>query len=326
LYTKYDEFDNAALTMLNHSAEAWEHALFKDVVAKVANLDICYRAVQFYISEHPLLVNDLLGAVSNRVDHARVVGIARKMFHLPLIKGYLVAVQEKNVTAVNEALNELYIEEEDFESLRTSIDHYDAYEPIQLAQKLEKHELLEFRRIAAYLYKKNARWAQSVELSKQDKLYKDAIQTAADSKKQDVAEGLLEFFVAQGLKECFAACLYTCYDNIRPDVALELAWKNKIIDYAFPFLIQVVREYTSKVDVMHKEFEKRQKDEQKKSEEANLVSQPAHHEESSLFMPAVPQIAYYPTDQMPIGMVPQMYPGMPGSMSGPMPGAFGGYK
>lgn len=116
-----------------------------------------------------------------------------------------------------------------------------------MAQQLEKHELLEFRRIAAYLYKKNARWAQSVELSKEDKLYKDAIETAAESKKQDVAEGLLEFFVNNGLKECFAAALYTCYDVIRPDVALELAWRHKLIDFAFPYLIQVVREYTTKV-------------------------------------------------------------------------------
>jgi hypothetical protein len=80
--------------MLNHSAEAWEHVLFKDVVAKVANLDICYRAVQFYLAEHPLKVNELLAAVSARVDHARVVGIARKMNNLPLIRASLVAVQE----------------------------------------------------------------------------------------------------------------------------------------------------------------------------------------------------------------------------------------
>jgi len=277
--------------MLNHSAEAWEHALFKDVVSKVANLDICYRAVQFYLAEHPLSVNDLLGAVASRVDHARVVGIARRMNHLPLIRAYLVAVQEKNVTAVNEGLNELYIEEEDFESLRSSIDHFDAFDNLVLAGKLEKHELLEFRRISAYLYKKNARWAQSVELSKLDKLYKDAIQTAAESKKQDVAEGLLEFFVQQDLKECFAACLYTCYDVIRPDVALELSWRNKILDFAFPYLIQVVREYVTKVDNLVKESEKKKKDEEKKAEQPGFVAP-----QEEMFVSNIPQIAYYPTN------------------------------
>ena len=40
------------------------------------------------------------------------------------------------------------------------------------SQRLEKHELVEFRRIAAYLYKGNNRWRQSVELCKKDLLYK----------------------------------------------------------------------------------------------------------------------------------------------------------
>jgi len=41
---------------------------------------------------------------------------------------------------------------------------------------LEKHELIEFRRIAAYLYKGNNRWKQSVELCKKDLLYKVGVQ------------------------------------------------------------------------------------------------------------------------------------------------------
>ena len=62
-------------------------------------------------------------------------------------------------------------------SLRSSIEDYDNFDQITLAQSVEKHELLEFRRIAAFLYKKNKRWAQSVKLSKDDKMYKDAIDT-----------------------------------------------------------------------------------------------------------------------------------------------------
>lgn len=60
---------------------------------------------------------------------------------------------QNNIAAVNDALNELYIEEEDYDSLKTSIDTYNSYDPIALAQRIEKHELLEFRRIAAYVYK-----------------------------------------------------------------------------------------------------------------------------------------------------------------------------
>ena len=49
------------------------------------------------------------------------------------------------------------------QALRTSIDAYDNFDNISLAQSLEKHELIEFRRIAAYLFKGNNRWKQSVD-------------------------------------------------------------------------------------------------------------------------------------------------------------------
>ncbi len=41
---------------------------------------------------------------------------------------------------------------------------------IELAQRLEKAERLELRRIAAHLFAKNKRWRQSIELSKRDNL------------------------------------------------------------------------------------------------------------------------------------------------------------
>ena len=73
---------------------------------------------------------------------------------------------------VNNALNELYVAEELVDKLRHSIDFFDDFDQIDLAQTLERHTLLEFRRVAAYVYKKNSRWEQSVSLSKHDKLYK----------------------------------------------------------------------------------------------------------------------------------------------------------
>jgi len=66
-----------------------------------------------------------------------------------------------------------------------------AYDPVALAKKLEKHPVLEFRRLAAHLYKKNARWETSITLSKEDKLFQDAIITAAVSNSTEVVEDLL---------------------------------------------------------------------------------------------------------------------------------------
>lgn len=58
-----------------------------------------------------------------------------------------------NIEAVNDAYNDLLIEEEDYKTLRDSIDSFDNFDSISLAKRLEKHDLLEFRRLASHLYK-----------------------------------------------------------------------------------------------------------------------------------------------------------------------------
>ena len=60
LYVAYDEYDNAAMIMINHSPIAWEHVQFKDVAVKVSNVEVYYRAISFYLGEHPELLTDLL--------------------------------------------------------------------------------------------------------------------------------------------------------------------------------------------------------------------------------------------------------------------------
>lgn len=197
-----------------------------------------------------MLVVDLLGSLSSRVDPSRVVMQVRKAGHLPLIKPYLQQTQEVNEAAVNEALNELYIEEEDYEALRDSIENFDNFDAMELALTCERHELLEFRRVAALLYRNHGRWQQSIDLSKADNLYKDAMQTTADSGDASCAEDLIRFFVETGKYECFAACLFTCYSLLKPDLVLELAWRNRIMDFAMPYMVQVLKEYTGKVEYL----------------------------------------------------------------------------
>lgn len=273
LYTKYDENDNAALTIMAQSADAWEHATFKDIIVKVTNLEIYYKALRFYLEEQPLLINDLLVVLTPRIDHTRVVQMFQKTNNLPLIKPYMIAVQQANNQAVNNAYNDLLIEEEDYKSLRDSIDHFDHFDAVTLAQRLEKHELLEFRRIGAHLYKKNKRWRQSINLSKKDKLYKDAMETAAESRDSELAEELLQFFVEIERKDCFAACLYTAYDLLRPDQVLEYAWRHRLTDFAMPYIVQVMREYSAKVDQLEKaNNERTQKEEEKEKQETPMIA------------------------------------------------------
>ncbi|PNI90373.1 CLTCL1 isoform 6 [Pan troglodytes] len=270
LYDKYEEYDNAVLTMMSHPTEAWKEGQFKDIITKVANVELCYRALQFYLDYKPLLINDLLLVLSPRLDHTWTVSFFSKAGQLPLVKPYLRSVQSHNNKSVNEALNHLLTEEEDYQGLRASIDAYDNFDNISLAQQLEKHQLMEFRCIAAYLYKGNNWWAQSVELCKKDHLYKDAMQHAAESRDAELAQKLLQWFLEEGKRECFAACLFTCYDLLRPDMVLELAWRHNLVDLAMPYFIQVMREYLSKVDKLDA-LESLRKQEEHVTEPAPLV-------------------------------------------------------
>lgn len=273
LYDKYEEFDNAVVTMMSHPTDGWREGHFKEIITKVANIELYYKAVQFYLDHKPMLLNDLLLVLAPRMDHTRAVNFFTKVKHLPLVKPYLRSVQSLNNKAINEALNDLLIEEEDFQGLRTSIDAFDNFDTIALAQRLEKHELIEFRRIAAYLYKGNNRWKQSVELCKKDRLFKDAMEYAAESKMAEIAEELLAWFLEENNFQCFAACLFQCYDLLHPDVIMELSWKHNIMDFAMPYFIQVIREYITKVDKLE-ELESQRLEESAQNEQKPLVYAP----------------------------------------------------
>uniref|UniRef100_A0A2I3S941 Clathrin heavy chain n=1 Tax=Pan troglodytes TaxID=9598 RepID=A0A2I3S941_PANTR len=213
LYDKYEEYDNAVLTMMSHPTEAWKEGQFKDIITKVANVELCYRALQFYLDYKPLLINDLLLVLSPRLDHTWTVSFFSKAGQLPLVKPYLRSVQSHNNKSVNEALNHLLTEEED---------------------------------------------------------YQDAMQHAAESRDAELAQKLLQWFLEEGKRECFAACLFTCYDLLRPDMVLELAWRHNLVDLAMPYFIQVMREYLSKVDKLDA-LESLRKQEEHVTEPAPLV-------------------------------------------------------
>jgi len=292
-------------------------------------MEIYYRAIAFYLDEQPMLANSLLNTIAPKVDHARVVNQVRKAGHLPLILPYLKQVQPLNVAVVNEGINDLYVEGEQHEDLRQSIEDFDNFDQVALAQRLEKHEIVEMRRIAALIYKNNKRFKQSIELSKTDKMFKDAMETARDSGHQETAENLLKYFVESGSTECFCACLYTCYDLIRPDVALELSWRNNMTDYAMPFLIQTVREYTGRIESLTKKTEKKEEAEEKnKSASNDYVPDYMMPAMMSGGLPGMGNLAIMGPGMQPAAsaqMQPQMQPGMQmgGGMSPGMPVSMG---
>ncbi|KAH7326337.1 clathrin heavy chain-like protein [Stachybotrys elegans] len=256
-YYHYDEFDNAALAVIERPENSWDHQQFKEIAVKVANLEIYYRAIKFYVEQHPSLLTDLLAALTPRIDVNRVVKMFQKNDSLPLIKPFLLNVQTQNKRIVNEAVNDLLIEEEDYKTLRDSVQNYDNYDAVELAGRLEKHDLIFFRQIAASIYRKNKRWEKSIALSKQDKLFKDAIETAAISAKTDIVEDLLRYFVDIGHRECYTGMLYACNDLIRPDLVLELSWRHGLNDFTMPYMINMLAQQTKEISLLKADNEAR---------------------------------------------------------------------
>ncbi|EMD90917.1 hypothetical protein COCC4DRAFT_194695 [Bipolaris maydis ATCC 48331] len=274
LYVHYDEWDNAALAMMERAQDAWEHQAFKDTIVKASNVEIYYRALGFYLEQHPTLLTDLLQALTPRIDVNRVVRMFTKSDNIPLIKPFLLNVQSQNKREVNNALHELLIEEEDYKTLRDSVNNYNNYDPVDLAQRLEKHDLVFFRQIAADIYRKNKRWEKSIALSKQDKLFKDAIETAATSGKSEVVEDLLRYFVDIGSRECYVGMLYACYDLLRPDVILEMSWRNGLHDFTMPYMINLIAQQTATLEALKKDNEERkvrEASQQKKEEDTPIL-------------------------------------------------------
>lgn len=259
LHTNNEDWLAASSCMMMHSADAWDHEVFKDAISHLGASDTVYNAITFYVLSHPDLLMDFLSHVFKKVDAERVMLEVAKNAPLHLIRPFLEAAQERNAKRVNEALNAMYIEEEDFAALRRSVDTFNNFDSADLSAKLEKMELFEFRKIALFLHRKNKRFFHAIEVAKANKLYQDAIETAAESGDKAIIEKLLDFFVAEKLQECFSACLYSCYDFLEPHTVLEKAWMNKMTDVAMPYMIQVLHDLSSKVNRLEKSMQDAQK-------------------------------------------------------------------
>jgi len=253
LYMTDKQHDSAIKIMMERS-NAWENDLFLDAVTKVRNQEVMYKAIGHYVTTHPALFTRLMEVLEALVDHTRVVTQLKRTgdWAVQLGQDYMKSIQKFNLSTVNESLNELYVEDEDYESLRKSIDTFNNFNMIALASNLSSHELLEFRRISAYVYRGNKKWNQSIELSKSDRMWKDCIDTANESTDGEIIENLLRFFCGSSEKECFSACLYTCYPHISPDIVLELAWLNGYQNFVVPFFVQNFRHTHARLQALEK--------------------------------------------------------------------------
>ena len=66
--------------MMAHPTEAWRESHFKDIITKVANIELYYKAIQFYLDYKPMMLNDLLLVLAPRMDHTRAVNFFTKVW------------------------------------------------------------------------------------------------------------------------------------------------------------------------------------------------------------------------------------------------------
>ncbi|KAA6358701.1 MAG: putative Clathrin heavy chain, partial [Streblomastix strix] len=264
LQTHKGDHQDAAYTMIDH-ADAWTHSAFKEAMSRVSSKGAVNRGVDFYVDQHPRLLSELLTSIGENVDNGDLIFRLKNRGLLWLARSYLLIVQEQakqEIAEVNEAVVEILYEEEAVDELRRVIENYPKFEQVALAQKLEAHSLLAFRRLGSWVYTLNKRFQSAVAIAKKDRMYEDAMSAAAMSGESKLAEELLRYFALdKDIKSserpgCFAACTYRCYDILSSDVVMELAWRAKLEEYAMPYKIQSTREYTTKVDDISREIAK----------------------------------------------------------------------
>jgi clathrin heavy chain len=266
LHSNYKEFDNAVKLMMEHSPSCYAHDVFVSNLQQVNNSDLLYKSIQFYLEEEPLRLNELLKSLTHKLDFARVVQTVKLSGHLPLIIEWLKGVQSQNVQSVNDALNRIYFEVQDYEALRKSILNFDQFNAMSLADKIQDSDHPEFRRISSLIFRKNKVYEKSIQISLQDKYYRDAIETSQESGNKALVNKLLLFFAQQGLREYFSVCTYTCFELLDPDYVLELSWRYGLTEFAMPFMIQMVKDMSARVEHVQKKHEEREKKEEEKQE------------------------------------------------------------
>lgn len=176
-------------------------------------------------------------------------------YDISIIQEFLESISDENIQVVNEALINLYIEKVEVEKLMKLILTCDNYDQAKLSARLEKHPMNDLRKLAVKILDKNSNYQQALSICQKEMLIDEAILVVYKSGNVALIEELLEFLLSNNKKENFVACLYTCYEFLRPDTVMEMAWKHNCLDATMPFFIQSLRDMTNRIDVLEKKLE-----------------------------------------------------------------------
>ncbi|GFE55454.1 clathrin heavy chain [Babesia ovis] len=237
-----DTPDTALISMVAHYGLAWDEDTFFATAAAAHNPEALYKAIHFCIQCKPLLLPRLLTCAKGRVDAVRVVKILKNSGCLGFAREYLEAVADKNSAGVNDALFEIYVEEEECDLLERSLERLTTFDQAALCGILEKHHLPKMRSIAAQIYTRSRDFGKAAVIYRLNGDYLAAITAVKTSRSESLALDMARYFVEHGLHEELVACLVLNNSLLDPADVLELAWLHKIdLDILSPFLIQTLR-------------------------------------------------------------------------------------
>ncbi|OII73554.1 uncharacterized protein cubi_03352 [Cryptosporidium ubiquitum] len=180
---------------------------------------------------------------------------SRPNYDISIIQEFLESISEENIQVVNEALINLYIEKMEVEKLMKLILTCDNYDQANLSARLENHPVNDLRKLAVKILDKNSNYQQALSICQKEMLIDEAILVVYKSGNVALIEELLEFLLSNNKKENFVACLYTCYEFLRPDTVMEMAWKHNCLDATMPFFIQSLRDMSNRIEVLEKKLE-----------------------------------------------------------------------
>jgi len=140
----------------------------------------------------------------------------------------------------------------------------------------------------------------------------DIVLVGGSTRIPKVQKLLQDFFNGKELNKSINPDEAVAYGAAVQAAILELAWKHNIMDFAMPYLIQVMREYTSKVDKLEESENLRQ------TEEKEAEYKPVAMETQPILMLTGPQAGFQPQQQ------PQA-PGQGYQIPGKMP-SYQGYS
>jgi len=315
LYVQEDQV-KAIETMISYPEACFDHQLMKELLGQVARIDMIYKAESYYLAEKADKVNEMLISVAHRCDHAQVISIAKKEKDLNAIREYLEYCLDLNNDAVNEALIDMYIDDENPKALKSLIDKNSNFNKTRLANRLKVHTDPEFRKIAAYLYANTDDFKSAMELCKEEGFDDDAMVIANRSKDEEKVADLLDYFIKEDKKESFGKCLMTCYDYVQADVALQLGYSNKLMDQTVPFLCKKMKDSNDRI----KKLEEAEKQRAEAKKEPTVADQQTPF--GMLALPAAPSMGMQQPMMGGMGMQPPMGMNNMG-MQDPMMGGMG---